>query len=123
MKSIAAVLLLLASTGIASAQNMQSVPKIDITPTCKAAAKGSAGLVQDYDSCRRSEDAARETLVKQWSSFSVADRGSCYRLTTTGTPGTYTELLTCLEMRRDARKFPDTTTIGQGVNGQGTKSK
>jgi hypothetical protein len=30
--------------------------------------------------------------------------------------GTYTELLTCLEMKRDAAKLPkDTGTVGQGV--------
>jgi hypothetical protein len=112
MKSIIA-LLLVASAGIAAAQG---VPTIDIGPSCKAAAKGAAGVQQDYDSCRKSEEAARDLLVKQWSSFIAADRGSCYRLTTTGTPGTYTELLTCLEMKRDARKLPDSpsTTLGQG---------
>jgi hypothetical protein len=112
MKSILAALLL-ASTGIAVAQG---VPTIDITPSCKAAAKGSAGMQQDYESCRKSEDAARELLVRQWSGFLAADRGSCYRLTTTGTPGTYTELLTCLEMKRDARKLPnDSSTVGLGA--------
>jgi hypothetical protein len=111
MKSIIA-LLLAASAGIAAAQG---VPTIDIGPSCKAAAKGSAGVQQDYNSCRKSEEAARDVLVKQWSSFLAADRGSCYRLTTTGTPGTYTELLTCLEMKRDARKLPDNATYGQGI--------
>jgi hypothetical protein len=72
-------------------------------------------LTQDFDSCRRSEEAARDVLVKEWSTFSAADRGSCHRLTTIGTPGTYTELLTCLEMKRDARKLPDTTTVGSGM--------
>ncbi|MBX9774001.1 MAG: hypothetical protein K2Y71_06270 [Xanthobacteraceae bacterium] len=109
MKSLLAALLL-ASTGIAVAQG---VPTIDIGPSCRAAAKGSVGMQQDYESCRNSEAAARESLAKQWSTFLPADRGSCYRLTTTGTPGTYTEFLTCLEMKRDARKLPD-TTIGQG---------
>ncbi|MPZ37521.1 MAG: hypothetical protein GEU95_05565 [Rhizobiales bacterium] len=111
MKSLFAVLLL-ASSGIAAAQ---SVPTINVGPSCKAAAKGSIGLSQNYEGCQRSEGAARDTLVKQWSSFLPADRRSCYRLTTTGTPGTYTELLTCLEMKRDARKLPDTTTVGQGL--------
>jgi hypothetical protein len=110
MKSILA-LLLLASAGIAAAQG---IPTINITPTCQAAAKGSVGMQQDFDSCRKSEEAARDILAKEWNSFPAADRGSCHRLTTTGTPGTYTELLTCLEMKRDARKLPDTTTIGQG---------
>ena len=71
---------------------------------------------QDYDSCRRSENAARELLVDQWTSFNAADRRSCHSLTTTGTPGTYTELLTCLEMKRDARNLPyDSGTIGLGT--------
>jgi hypothetical protein len=109
MKSILA-LLLLGSAGIAAAQG---VPTINIAPTCQAAAKGSVGMQQDFDSCRKSEEAARDILVKEWNSYLAADRGSCFRLTTTGTPGTYTELLTCLEMKRDARKLPDTTTIGQ----------
>jgi hypothetical protein len=112
MKSLATVLLLVASTSIAFAQG---VPTLDIAPSCKAAAQGSIGLTQDFDSCRRSEEAARELLVKEWSTFSAADRGSCSRLTRTGTPGTYTELLTCLEMKRDARKLPDTTTVGTGM--------
>ena len=109
MKTLLAALLL-ASAGIAAAQG---VPNIDIGPSCRAAAKGSVGIQQDYDSCRKSEDSAREILVKQWNSFLAADRGSCFRLTTTGTPGTNTEVLTCLEMKRDARKLPD-TPIGQG---------
>jgi hypothetical protein len=93
-------ILFLGSTSIAVAQG---VPKINIEPSCRAAAKGSGGLTQDFASCRGSEEAARDILVKQWKNFPVADRNSCHRLTTTGTPGTYTELLTCLEMRRDAR--------------------
>ncbi|HZO44334.1 MAG TPA: hypothetical protein VFB68_00485 [Xanthobacteraceae bacterium] len=113
MKTIVAMLLL-ASASIAFAQG---VPTINIDPTCRAAAKGSAGMQQDYDSCRKSEEGARDVLAQQWTSFLAADRGSCYRLTTTGTPGTYTELLTCLEMKRDARKLPDNSTVGQGIGG------
>ena len=112
MKSLLTVLFV-TSASVAFAQ--QGVPKIDIGPTCRAAAAGSAGMQQDFDSCRKSEENARDALAQQWTSFPAADRGSCFRLTTTGTPGTYTELLTCLEMKRDARKLPDTTTIGSGI--------
>jgi len=111
MKTLLAALLL-ASASIAAAQG---IPTIDVGPSCRAAAKGSVGMQQDYESCRKSEDAARQALVKEWSTFIPADRGSCFRLTTTGTPGTYTELLTCLEMKRDARKLPDASTVGQGI--------
>ena len=113
MKSLVTVLLFIASASVAAAQG---VPKIDIGPSCRAAAKGSTGINQDYDSCRKSEEAARDILVQNWNSYLVADRGSCFRLTTTGTPGTYTELLTCLEMKRDARKLPnDAGTVGLGM--------
>lgn len=112
MKTLLAALLL-AWAGIAAAQGL---PTIDVGPSCRAAAKVStAGMQQDYESCMNSEQAARDVLARQWSTFLAADRGSCFRLTTTGTPGTYTELLTCLEMKRDARKLPDNTTaIGLG---------
>ena len=113
MKTILAILLL-ASCSIAYAQG---VPKIDVAPTCRSAAQGSLGMQQDFESCQKSEQGARDVLVQQWASFLAADRGSCYRLTTTGTPGTYTELLTCLEMKRDARKLPDKSTVGQGIGG------
>jgi hypothetical protein len=84
----------------------QGVPRINVAPSCKAAAAGYIGLRQEFESCVKSEESARDILVQQWSTFLAEDRGSCYRLTTTGTPGTYTELLTCLEMRRDARALP-----------------
>ena len=47
---------------------VQGVPTIDITPSCRAAAKGSAGMTQDYESCHKSELATREisgTAVEQ----------------------------------------------------------
>ena len=103
MKSLL-LILSLGSVDTAAAQG--GVPTIDVGPSCKAAAAGSTGA-QDVESCRRSEQAARDSLVKQWSSFPAGDRTGCYQLTTTGTPGTYTELLTCLEMRRDARNLND----------------
>jgi len=96
------LILLFGWTSTAAAQG--GVPKIDVGPSCRAAAAGNTNA-QDIESCRRSELAARESLVNQWNSFPATDRNGCYRLTTTGTPGTYSELLTCLEMRRDARNL------------------
>ena len=114
MKAVLAALLLAASIGHVAAQ--QDVPRIDYAASCRAAAKGALGMPQDYEGCRRSEEAARDALAKQWTGFLPADRASCHRLTTLGTPGTYTELLTCLEMKRDARNLPDTSTVGRGLS-------
>ena len=118
MKPILTAIVLAALSQNAAAQGttQQGVPTINIDPSCRAASSGTIGMNQDYDSCRRSENAARELLVQQWTSFNAADRRSCHSLTTTGTPGTYTELLTCLEMKRDARNLPyDSGTIGLGT--------
>lgn len=91
------------ATGPAAAQG---VPTLDVARSCKAATS-QAGAGQDFESCQRSETNARDALAKQWDNFAAGDRTRCYNLTTTGTPGTYTELLTCLEMFRDARKMPE----------------
>jgi hypothetical protein len=94
------------------------VPKLNVTPSCRASADGILGVKQDIDSCLQSENAARDQLAKEWSTFTPADRDSCTRLTTLGgTGGTYTELITCLEMKREAAKLPknpkDDVTTGQ----------
>jgi hypothetical protein len=89
------------------------VPKLNVTPSCRASADGILGVKQDIDSCLQSENSARDQLAQQWSTFAAPDRDSCTRLTTLGgTGGTYTELITCLEMKREAAKLPkvDSTT-------------
>jgi len=94
----------------------EQVPTLNVNPSCRAAAAGSLGLQQDLEACVKSENHAREQLAAQWREFLPADRTSCLNLTTMGgAGGTYTELLTCLEMKRDARKLPKDTTIGSGM--------
>jgi hypothetical protein len=53
--------------------------------------------------------------VRTWTGFDPADRAHCVRLMTAGgAEATYTALLTCLEVERDARtireKNQDSTT-------------
>ena len=63
--------------------------------------------------------ADRETpqvrYAEDWARFPPADRASCLRLT--GSTGTYTGLIKCLEIKRDARKLPKEPgmpgTVGQ----------
>ena len=84
------------------------IPKLDVTPSCRATAAGALGVKEDISACMQSENAAREQLVKQWNSFPAKGRASCTRLTTLGgMEGTYTELITCLEMKQEAAKLPD----------------
>jgi hypothetical protein len=119
MIRLAAALLIVTPMMIGAAA-AQEMPRLNFEPSCKASASGALGLTEDMDSCRRSETTARDQAAKQWSSFASADRASCTRLVTmSGHDGTYTELLTCLEMKRDARKLPDDSTLS--TVGQSTR--
>jgi hypothetical protein len=82
------------------------VPKFDVEPSCRSAATGDIGIKQDLSSCLEDEKSARQELIKEWNGFTAADRGLCTRLSRTGGSPTYTELLVCLQMARDARKLP-----------------
>ena len=60
-------------------------------------------VAQEKKNCIESEQAVREQVIKQWSSFLPADRTHCVNETTMGGLSSYTELITCLEMARDVR--------------------
>jgi hypothetical protein len=92
-----------------------SVPSINVQPTCQAAAGGILGVQLDVQTCLQEEQQIRDQLAKEWTKFRADDRASCARLTTMSGGGTYTELITCLEMMRDARMLPNERTIGQAV--------
>lgn len=78
------------------------VPNINPEPSCRRAAE-RAKPVGDIEVCMRVERSVRDELVKRWAEFSAGDKAACIPLTTMGGTPTYTELLTCLEMTRDAR--------------------
>src|SRR5262249_28318034 len=84
-----------------------SVPSWDVTASCRGAA--SAGFSQQTGDrlqvCLASEQRIREELNKNWPTFPAADRIGCVK-SLTFSP-TYTELVTCLEMRRDVKKLRD----------------
>jgi hypothetical protein len=82
------------------------MPTLNVQPSCRAAAQGSIGLAQDLNACLQTEERARVDAERQWGTFAPADRTNCVGLTTSAGGGTYTELLTCLEMSRDARRLP-----------------
>jgi hypothetical protein len=82
-----------------------NVPFLKVEPSCKAA--GAVGLMmgRTADSCMNDEKAAREDLERNWSSFSADDKSHCLSMISTGGGPSYVELLSCLEMSRDAKKI------------------
>jgi len=83
----------------------QAVPVLNVAPTCRNIPAESA-MQRDAAACMKSEDDARATLQKEWGSFRADDHSICTQTATMGGTASYVELLTCLEMRRDARNLP-----------------
>jgi hypothetical protein len=81
-----------------------AVPTFNVEPFCRAVAS-RASPVGDKEICLQKEREARDQLVQHWSRFPPADKAYCARLASIGGDPTYTELLTCLELRQDARRL------------------
>ena len=107
-----AALLLAAPAAVAA----ETVPTLNTAHTCKGASLDglstrnarlqNAERQSDYDRCMTSENAARSTLARDWQSFPAADRSQCTRTAQMGVSESYVQLLTCLELERDARNLP-----------------
>jgi hypothetical protein len=82
------------------------VPALDVLPSCHAAAAEEVAISDRLQACVTREQNARDQLVKRWTTFQSADRPRCVGMLLDCDPS-YTELLTCLEMANDVRKFPE----------------
>ena len=86
-----------------------SVPTLNVQQVCQGIAQQGGVSFHDTDTadekknCMDSEQAIRDELTKQWSSFAPADKVACTNESEMGGESSYTELLTCLEMARDVR--------------------
>jgi hypothetical protein len=102
---------------IAAATGTGDVPRLDVTASCRGAAEaGYAKTTQErLQNCIDSEHRTRDTLAKSWSSFPAASRTFCLSSIANFSP-TYTELATCLEMRRDLAN-PKRPEAGSTTNG------
>ena len=88
-----------------------SVPKFDLERTCRGAI--AADLPgRDSASCQQDEQAAHSQLEKVWSQYNAAQRSECDTLVTTGGAPSYVELLTCLEMAKQAKELPEDSKMG-----------
>ncbi len=99
-------IVLVAAGALATAGTaLADVPKLDIGPTCQAAASGS-NAPNPKAACEHDENRARGTLEKRWASFPAAERQRCSSLTQMGGSPSYVELLTCLQSAEEAAKLP-----------------
>jgi len=78
------------------------LPRFDVAATCR--------VDDSKDKCLADEKDAHERLEKVWGQFPRADRDHCTQLARMGSLPSCVELLTCLEMERDARTLPKDIT-------------
>jgi hypothetical protein len=75
-----------------------TVPKFDIVRECRF----EGGSTVEFDRCSQDEAAALEQLKANWAQFAGVDKSTCLSAATVGGFASYVELLTCLEMTREA---------------------
>jgi hypothetical protein len=92
-------------------------PVIDVAPLCRGLTSSSSlseGLdAGTFDQCLKGQQDDRQAMIDQWSSFSAEDRRHCIAEATMGGVSSYTDLVSCLEMSRDARKLPAAKDMGR----------
>jgi hypothetical protein len=86
-------------------------PTLQVGPSCEAAGRGSVVLGRDKKACLADESTAQDTLRQNWSKYAATDKSQCIGMATTGGPASYVELLSCLEIMRDARNIQKTDML------------
>jgi hypothetical protein len=106
---IAALVLLLELS--ATAALAEGPPKLDVSPSCNAAYRGAISAARDKESCLADERAAEQTLNQSWSKYNADDKTQCIGNVKTGGPASYVELLSCLEIMRDAKQIREADQV------------
>ena len=85
----------------------QDVPTYDVRVTCRAEAQGDPGAGA-LATCMADEQSAREQLIRQWAQFTAENKAGCMQIETgISQIRSYVELVTCLQMRKDAKGLPE----------------
>jgi hypothetical protein len=106
MTLVSAAVLLIASRPA----YVDDVPELNVDPVCRGIAQQAkdpgerGGPDLAFAQCVKSEQAVRQKLIGEWSTFRPADKATCLG-SVNGGYASYTDLITCLEMARDARKL------------------
>jgi hypothetical protein len=90
-------------------------PILQVGPSCVAAGAGSVILGRNKESCLADETTAKDTLKQNWSTYPATDKTDCVILENSGGPASYVELLSCLEIIRDARGIRNADPLKSGL--------
>jgi hypothetical protein len=82
-------------------------PKLDVTTSCSAASVSAISAGRDKEACLQDERSAENTIAQNWSKYNADHKSQCIGTVKTGGPASYVELLSCLEVMRDAKESHD----------------
>jgi hypothetical protein len=94
----------------ARSAHSQAIPDLNVDPVCRGIAQQAANPSEKggpdlaFSQCVQSEQAMRQKLVGEWSTFSPSEKTNCIGAQGGGL-ASYTDLVSCLEMARDARQL------------------
>jgi hypothetical protein len=88
-----------------------TVPKLDVKSSCRAASTYGDDKNLAYKGCMEDETQAYNQLVQKWSHFKPADRADCVGQVANLIPS-YVEVLTCLEMDDDLKSIGTSEGFG-----------
>ena len=95
-----------------------AVSKFDVERTCRPVAGAAVLPGREAPACQRDEKDARTKLEQDWAQYSATQRANCTGFVALDRAPSYVELLTCLEMAKQAQELPAEsktgTTIGAG---------
>jgi len=103
-----AAAILIAATGMAAAQDR--FPNLDTQKLCRNRAKSTGDMMDDkssasksYDTCLRSEHAAKDALVAAWKDIPPSYKASCIKPDVYS--ASYAEWISCLELNIDVKSL------------------
>jgi hypothetical protein len=91
-------------------------PTLQVGPSCEAAGRGAVVLGRNKEACLADENAALSTLKQNWAKYAANDKTLCIGMESTGGPASYVELLSCLEVNRDAREIQSADPLEADIN-------
>jgi hypothetical protein len=92
-------------------------PTLQVGPSCEAAGRGAVVLGRNKEACLADENAALKTLRDNWPKYAAYDKTLCIGMESTGGPASYVELLSCLEVNRDAREIQSADPLEADIGG------
>ena len=105
-------------------------PTLQVDTSCEAAGRGAVMLGRNKEACLADETAAQDTMKQNWSKYSADDKTMCVGMERAGGPASYVELVSCLEIMRDARDIrnadpleSDPSPVTQRALGMSTRTR